>query len=67
VHLTAYLYLVPAITVSANRLQIVHINKWLTADGMITGAAVDKNCWNRSLLSSGSYRTATVLEGIYKL
>jgi hypothetical protein len=62
VHLTAYLYLVPAVTVSANRLQMAHIDKWLTADGMITGAAVDKNCLNRTLLSSGSYRTATVLD-----
>jgi hypothetical protein len=60
--LSTYLYLVPPVTVSANILQVVRINKWLTADGMITGVAVDKNCLDRNLLSSGSYGTATVLE-----
>jgi hypothetical protein len=44
---------------------MVHIKKWLTADGMITGASVDKNGLKRTLLSSGSYRTATVLDRIY--
>jgi hypothetical protein len=39
-------------------LPMLHINKWLTANVMITSASLDKNCLNRTLLSS-SYTTAT--------
>jgi hypothetical protein len=40
---------------------MVHIDRWLTANGMITAASLDKHCVNRILLSAFSYTAGTAV------
>ena len=62
VHLTTYLHSVPPVRTTADILPMYRINKWLTANSvMITSASLHKNCLNRSLLCSCSYRTVTAV------
>jgi hypothetical protein len=50
---------VAPVTISGNVQLMVHIYRWLTANGMITAASLDEHFVNRTVLCVCSYTAGT--------